>query len=215
MPETIESFVAKLQAEGVQAGRQEAQKLREEAEKQAERILAEANEQAEKIVADAKAQGEAIVNRAQSELSLAARDVVLRLRETLGKVIEAVLAAGAKEKLRDVDFIGKLLHELIIAHAKSRMDGTDAIKINVSQEQHEKLVDWALREVGQKKIDELDISLDLKGTLTEAGFEYTVCGATVDVTLPSVVETLSDLVSPSLRELVENAIAADRQQSEQ
>ena len=45
-------------------------------------------------------------------------------------------------------------------------------------------------------------SSELAGTLKEAGFEYTVGGATVEVTLSSVVESLSEMVSPALRDIL-------------
>jgi len=51
MTETIESFVTKLRTEGVQQGKQEAERIRMEAQKDAESVLAGARSQAEKIVA--------------------------------------------------------------------------------------------------------------------------------------------------------------------
>jgi len=41
--------------------------------------------------------------------------------------------------------------------------------------------------------------------LAEAGFEYQVQDANVEVTRTAVVETLSDLVSPRLREMLAKA----------
>ncbi len=209
MAESIENFVAKLQTEGVQAGQQAAEKLRHEAEKQAEDIVSQAKQQAEEIVATAGTQADAVAARTQTELELAARDVVLRLRQTLSRALEAVLARGAKEKLADVDFLGKVLHELILIYAKSDLEGTDSIKINVSEEIREKLVKWALHEIGQDKTDKLGISLNLKGRLATAGFEYTVAGATIEVTVSSAVEALSQLVAPSLGEILDKAVAAN------
>ena len=52
------------------------------------------------------------------------------------------------------------------------------------------------------------VSIDLKGTLSGAGFEYAVSGATVEMTLESVVEVLSRLVAPDLRGIVERALEA-------
>ena len=49
--DTIESFVAKLQKEGVEAGQAEAQKISDQAEEKARQIIAEAEQKAEKIVA--------------------------------------------------------------------------------------------------------------------------------------------------------------------
>jgi len=54
MTETIESFVAKLKTEGMEAGQKQAQQLCDDAKQQAQQIISQANEQAEKIIADAK-----------------------------------------------------------------------------------------------------------------------------------------------------------------
>jgi hypothetical protein len=52
-----------------------------------------------------------------------------------------------------------------------------------------------------------NVSLDLKGTLADAGFEYQVDGANIEVTLSSIVEALTELVNPNLREILEQAMA--------
>ena len=91
MAESIETFVAKLQNEGVQAGREEADKIIADAKKQAEQIVADAQDQSEKTIANANAEAENILSRGKTELSLAARDAVLRLQETLGKCLQAIL----------------------------------------------------------------------------------------------------------------------------
>lgn len=209
MAETIESFVAKLQAEGVQTGQEEARKLCDEANKQAGQILDEARRQADKIVADANAQAQSIVQRGRSELELASRDAVLKLRDSLGKVIRAVLAKAASKQLSDVKFLGELLHDLVLLHAKSGLEGADSIRINVRPELHEKLADWAFGELEQKRTDESNISIDLKGQLAADGFEYSVVGATVEVTPESVVEVLWEMLTPDLREVIEKAVGKD------
>lgn len=207
MAGNIEAFVAKLQEEGIQAGQQAAEKLKADAQSQAEKIIADAKKQAEDITSQAKKQAEDTLSRSQVELNLAARDALLRLREILGRALGAILARGARVKLEDTEFIGTILHELILAYAKSDIEGKIAMNIDVAPEMRQKLVDWALREIGQDAIDQTrkGVSLDLKGTLSAAGFEYNVTGATVEITLESVTETLKDLVGPELRKVIDAA----------
>jgi len=69
----------------------------------------------------------------------------------------------------------------------------------------EKLVEWALSEIGHEAMESRYASVDLKGTLKGVGFEYSVQGGTVEITLESVVETLSNMVGPELR----NALQQD------
>jgi len=205
MAETIESFVAKLQEDGVQAGRKEADRLRAEAEKQAERIVAEAKKQAEKILADAEQQAEKALARSRTELELAARDAVLRLQEALGRCLSKILAHDAGELLADREFLGKLLHDIVMAYVEADFAHPDVLKINVPTGMRDKLISWALREIGEETVQRVRPSINLKGTLADAGFEYTVSGSTVEVTRESVVEALMDLAGPGVREVLAKA----------
>lgn len=207
MGDTIEAFVARIHSEGIEAGRQEAEKLLAEARRQAEEILSGAGAEAERIVADANAQAEAILARAGTELRLAARDNVLKLRETLARIIEHILARGAAEKLEDVEFLGKTLHELVLLAGKADLEGKGVMVINVPAETRDKLVDWALHEMSRQKADASRPSLELRGTLAKEGFEYNVTGATVEVTLDSVTQAMKELVGPRLREMIDEAMA--------
>jgi len=205
MGESIESFVAKLQAEGVEAGKQAAEKLRAEAKQQAETIVAEARAQAEKIIADANKQAEEILTRSTDELALAARDVVLRLREALQRALEAVLRTAAREHLVNSEFLAKTLHDLVLMYAKADIDRNDNMRINVSPELQGELANWAINEIG-RKAQEAGMHIDLKGELQTAGFEYSIAGATVEVTPESVAGAISELVAPRLRELIDAAV---------
>jgi len=211
MAETIESFVAKLQTEGVEAGRQAAEKLHEQARQEAEEILRRAGTEAEKILSDARAEAERLLARGQTELRLAARDAALRFRESLGRALSAVLKSKVGKKLQDAEFLGTVLHELITSYAKSDLARKGSIRINVPPEMRDKLVQWALHELAQKPAKQADVPLDLKGTLAQAGFEYTVTSGTVEVTQESVVEVLTDLIGPSLGKVLEEAMAETKQ----
>ncbi|HET6441706.1 MAG TPA: hypothetical protein VFH53_04950, partial [Phycisphaerae bacterium] len=116
MAETIEAFVAKLQTEGVEAGRLEAKKLVTEAQRKAQQILEDAKEQAEKTLAEAKAKAEAEAEKTQAELRLAARDTVLRLRDTLSGLMGTVLNHAAGEALSDGKFLRQLIHDMALEY---------------------------------------------------------------------------------------------------
>jgi vacuolar-type H+-ATPase subunit H len=206
MVETIETFVAKLQEEGVQAGRAAAEKLQADAEAQAEKIVADAESKAKKIVADAETQAQSLLDRSKTDLALAARDTVGQLRETLCQCLNAVIAQGAKDVLADLDFLGKTLHDIVMLYAKADLERKLHIDINVPGEIQQDLKTWALKELGGEALAEIRPSFDLKGHLQQVGFEYSVGGGgTVEVTLDSVVDMLSRLVTPALRDVLVEA----------
>jgi len=205
MVDTIESFVERLQQEGVEAGRNEARKIIEEARAEAERILNEAREQARRIDSEARAEAERTLRQGREELDLAGRDVVLRLREVMGQCLEAVLQQAAEKALRDEVFLKRLLHDIIVEYARRDAEGDRTIDINLSEDMAEALSGWAIREMtaegGQRAVP-----IDLHARLRSAGFEYAVSGGKVEVTPESVGAALSRMVAPRLREVIDRAL---------
>jgi hypothetical protein len=77
--------------------------------------------------------------------------------------------------------------------------------INVNKEMREKLIHWAIETLHDKEHAKARIT-DLKGTLNQAGFEYSVSGGNVEVTVDSTVDTLNELVRPEIREILNKAM---------
>ena len=208
MAETIESFVTKLQEEGVQEGQAAAEKIRDEAQDQARQIVEEANAEAKKVVTDAQEQAKTILEKGQIELRLAARDAALKLRAILSQALQVVLGGPVEGPLVDAEFLKPLLHDIIMQYAQADSGSSKNIIINVSPEMQKQLADWAIGEL-HKAVKSSNTQLDLKGTLNQAGFEYKIDGATVEITVDSVVGILSELVGPRLTELLDQAMKSD------
>ena len=130
MAESVQSFVEKIRVEGLHAGQREADQLIAEARSQAEGIVSEAQQQKEAIMAEAKQQADSAFTRSQTELQLAARDAVLRLRDALNRALRAVLTHGAKEHLTDLSFLGNVLHEIVRVYAEADRNHVGQIKIH-------------------------------------------------------------------------------------
>ena len=198
MPETIESFVKKLQDDGVAAGKAKAEELLSEAKTEADGILEKAKQEAERIVADAKQEAERIAEAQRNELRLAARDSLLELRKALGATLEAVLKQKAASDMQDGDFIKQLIRDVVSHYAKADQSSQAQIAVSVNEELFSRVSDWAVGELASDKVD-------LQGKLKAAGFEYSVADATVEVTLDSVVEILKGQVSPRLQTILQAA----------
>jgi len=201
MADTIESFVEKLQQEGVAAGRTEAEKLIADARSQAEKIIADAQGQAEKILADAQTQAEQTVQRGREELQLAARDVMGRLRQAVASAVGAVLAKGAADALRDKDFLAGLIRDVVGQFAAQDAKGVWPIEVSVSDEMLKDLSQRALAAAAGQAEDGSRVSL--AGQLKGAGFEYDAAGGTVEVTAESIAAVLGEMIAPRLREMID------------
>lgn len=193
MTQTIEAFINRLQNDGVEAGREAAEKICAQAEQQAQERIAEAAEQAKRIIDQAQAEGAQIRARTETELKLAARDTVVRLQEALNRALQAVLRDAVREKLDDADFLSGLIREVVQRYAEADAAGSGPMTINVSEGMRQRLLSGTVAAFRQA---------DLRGTLAEAGFEYVTADGTVEVTAASVVEVFSEMLGSELRKRV-------------
>jgi V/A-type H+-transporting ATPase subunit E len=201
MAHTVQSFVETLRSDGVEAGRQEAEKIRQEAQQEAEQTVRDAEAKARQILEDAEQQRQKTLERTRTDLELAARDTVARLRDVLSQAVNRLLTQAASTTLDDSAFLKELIREVASAYARSDATGEQMIELNVSEPMKQKLADWAItsfREGG----DQQKLSVELHGALAAAGFEYKVAGGTVEVTPESVVQVLAQIVTPQLQELI-------------
>jgi V/A-type H+-transporting ATPase subunit E len=205
MAENIESFVKKLKTEGVDAGKKAAEKIKRDARHEAEEILADAKNEADNIIAKAKKDAEKQLSRMQTELELAVRDSVLKFREFLNLALSALLTRRVENKLSDTDYLGEIIREVIVAYAKADAVRHDQMEINLSKKMRDKLNDRVLKDFFHNlKIDQ--DKMNLKATLSKAGFEYKLHGATVEVSADSVAELLSEMVNPSLQKTIDKVV---------
>jgi V/A-type H+-transporting ATPase subunit E len=207
MAGSIETFVQRLQEEGVNAGRTEAGKIVDEAKAQADKIVADAQAEADRIREDAREKGEQTLQQGRNELQLASRDVLLRLRETIVVVLESVLRQAAEQTLNDDDFLRVLLHDICVQYAQSDAAGDQPVEIRLSDEKLKAATEWAISEMKQRGHEDWQSRIDLKGKLTSAGFEYNATGGMVEVTPESVASVLGEMLSARIREMIDQVIA--------
>jgi vacuolar-type H+-ATPase subunit H len=211
MVETIETFISKLQSDGVEAGREAAKEIIGKAEQEARQRLAEAEEQAKQIIQQAHAEGERNRVRVETELKLAARDIVVRVQETLNQALEAVLADAVNDKLQDVEFLGGLIREVVLRYVEADVAGDSKVEVNVSEQMQQRLLSGTVVAFQPSEAEKARIALI--GQLKKTGFEYKVAGGTVEITEDSVVQVLSSLLGAELRRRVEEERARRGQQS--
>jgi vacuolar-type H+-ATPase subunit E/Vma4 len=201
MAHTVQSFVETLRADGVEAGRQAAEKIRSEAQQEAEQTIRDAEAKARQIVEDAEQQRQRTLERTRTDLELAARDTVAQLRDVLSQAVNRLLTQAASTTLDDSGFLKELIREVASAYAHSDATGEQVIELNVAEPMEHKLVDWAISSF-RRGGDADKLSYELHGALATAGFEYKLAGGTVEITPESVVQVLSQIVTPQLQELI-------------
>ncbi len=203
MAETIESFVSKLKTEGIEQGQRQAEELCSNARSEADKIVNDAQAQADKIISDARKEAETVLTRSKTELELAARDAAMKLRESLTGALQAVITGPIIEQLEDPAFIRNIMTEIIKQYTACDFEGAGFVKISLTPVMHKELAEWAISTI-RKSAKKENVHIDLQNTLRQAGFEYNISGATVEMTQESLIETIMGLVGSNLREVYNN-----------
>jgi len=105
----VQALIERLKSEGVAAGRSEADDILAKANARAEEIVSAARQKADDLLAEARA--EAAKEKAATEdgLKVAARDLVLNLRNELGDRIQQEAGRLVGTSLADETFLQKLI----------------------------------------------------------------------------------------------------------
>lgn len=108
----VEALIERLKNEGVSAGQQKAEDIVMDAQKRAEWITQEAEEEARLLLEKAKQQAAEIESASQDALQLAARDALIKLRDTLLNSFSQEVTRVVGQQMQDEDFMAKLILEL-------------------------------------------------------------------------------------------------------
>lgn len=106
----LQQLTDKLYQEGLEKGRAEADSLVAEAEARAAKIVAEAEARAAKIMTDAERKAEDVEKNAMTEIALAGKQAVAKIKSEIETLIVAkVSAEGVKSANLDPAFIKEML----------------------------------------------------------------------------------------------------------
>jgi V/A-type H+-transporting ATPase subunit E len=110
----IQEITSKLYAEGIEKGKEEANKIVAEAKVLRDQIVEEAKKEAEQIVVSAKKETHEWKSNTESELKLFASQAVEALKSEITNLVTGKLSASnVKAALEDKTFMQKLIIELV------------------------------------------------------------------------------------------------------
>ena len=110
MENKLQQLTQKLYDEGLEKGRAEADRLVAEAKAEAEKIVAEAQAEAGRIVKKAQEKAEDVEKNAMTEIALAGREAMARIKsEIAGMIVAKASAEGVKAATMDPAFIERML----------------------------------------------------------------------------------------------------------
>lgn len=131
----VEALIRKLKEEGVAAGQRKAEQIVADAQKRSEWLLQEAEREAQLLLKNARAESELIKAAGQDALKLAARETLLKVRDSVlsgfdHEVVRLVGMEMAKE-----EFLRQIIIELAGRLRKeSGLDDNRKVKIQIPEE---------------------------------------------------------------------------------
>lgn len=115
----IQELTSKLYSEGVEKGKEEADKILADANSKKKQILKDADAKAKKILDSAKKESEELKNHTESELKLYANQSVEALKtEIINLVTDQFVSTEVKVATGDKSFMQELIIELVKNWAK-------------------------------------------------------------------------------------------------
>ena len=108
----VEELIDRLREEGVKAGRSEAEAIVADAESRARWLIEQAQDEAANLVDKARADAKALTASADDALQVAARDMLLSLRERLTHRFAGEVRRLVGEQMQDTELLQRLILEI-------------------------------------------------------------------------------------------------------
>ena len=126
----VEVLIERLREEGVDKGRQEAERVVRDAEHRAEWLVSQAQEEADRLLVAARAKSERLERSTQEALQVAARDAVLNLKTQLSAQFAAQVRRLVSHQLSNEALLDKLILELMARVREDlRLDESEKIAV--------------------------------------------------------------------------------------
>ena len=193
MSEDLQNLLDKIQQEGVDKAKSEADRLIAEANQKAREIVAEAKSTAEAYAEDAKTQAESYKASSLRTIQQAAANTVIEVEKSVTAILEKLLLKDVNLVLGETNLVADLAMEAI----RNYLTGDGKIEVAASQ----KLLDTLRNKLAAEASQGVELVLDEK---TGAGFRVLLADGRIEhnFTGAAVAEALAQQLRPSLAALL-------------
>ncbi|MFW2404713.1 MAG: hypothetical protein ACN4GT_08090 [Gammaproteobacteria bacterium] len=108
----VEELIQRLRKDGVEAGREEAERIINDAESRAHWLVNQANEQADELVTKAREEADRFRSAAEEALQVAARDAVLQMKDQLAQQFSDEIARLVRDEMEHAVLLERLILEV-------------------------------------------------------------------------------------------------------
>ena len=216
----VETLIARLREEGVEAGRAEAERLLEEARTRRREILEEAEEEAQRKRDAAQAEVARTKETANQALETAARDAVLALREQMVARFKEDIRRLVSEELREEDVFRRMILTLA-AEARTALERSEPGSVEVELPRAPPGLEDIRRDPDSHAADELSrLVVAMTGDMLRKGITFRVStdnrdgirvvaaesGVEFDMTDSAIAELIRAHLQPRFRALLEGIL---------
>ena len=198
MAEQLQHLIDRIRQEGVENGEKTAEALVAEAKKKAAGIVAEAQKKAQDATAKAEADAKAFAERGRQTLQQAARDLLISIGGSVGRVVSGVVDAKVGAALTP-ETVGQMLVKLAAAYGSA-----GNLTVALGEADAAALKGGVSKEVNDMLAKGLQIESDRE---IFKGFRLGTKGGQVfhDFTKEAIAESLANFLRPDLADVVKKA----------
>lgn len=214
----VEELIDRLRDEGVKEGRSEAKRLVADAEARARWLVQQAQDEAGNLIEKARTESQALKNSADDAMQVAARDMLLSLRERLTHRFAGEVRRLVSDQLGDRDFLRQLILE-IAGRQREVLEEGEEVEVLLPRKALE--VDELRKQSGELQGGELtDLVLGITDAMLRDGVTIRVADEDiegisarlvdeeiqVEVTADAVASLLLEHLQPRFRALLEGIV---------
>ncbi len=197
----LQELIDQIKKDGVDAAELEAKAILDAAKEEAQKILNDAQEQADKILSNTKAESERIVKSGEDAIRQAGRNLLISFRESVTRELEAIIGENVAS-VYSSDALAQLIVNVVEGWA-SKPD-TEDIAVVLNSKDLEALEKTLLAGIKERMLKGVTLKAN---DHFDGGFRIAVRNGTAyyDYSTDSVVEMLSNYLSPKVAELLKEA----------
>ena len=197
----LQELIDQIKKDGVEVAESEAKAIIDAANAKAAEIIADAQNKAEKIMLDAKKENERTVKSSEDAIRQAGRNLLISFRESVARELNAIV----KKEVIAV-YSSENIVEIIINAVESWVKNPEAgdVSVILNSNDLKKMEETLLAGLKAKMLE--GVTLKANDNF-DGGFRIASegSGAYFDYSVESVVEMLSNYLSPRVTELLKEA----------
>lgn len=199
----VAAFAKQLKKDGIDAAKQEAEKILAQAREEADKIVSDAKVSAEKLDKESQLKIAQHRQRSEAEMKLVARDLINSLRARIQEIASALFQAETAKALDDKKVLKNVITEIIKTHGKT----SKTWEVSINEKSSKEFSDYVLQLFKEK-----DAKATVKKELKKSGFELSEKKGSevIEVTEESITEAFKGFLSAELKKIFDSENEGDK-----